>query len=121
MKKLKATHGTAIYTGGGIYICIGQLNDGTYFCGNLDYCCTFDADTRSESEDGDLECLYTDWCEKHMIASAANGSNHGEIIEMFKDFCKRLDACEEGLTDGYEHFSNYCPSEVYDMMHFDED
>lgn len=121
MKNLKATHGTAIYTGGGFYICIGELNDGTYFYGGMFSCEIFDKDTRTENEDKDLECFYEEWCKKHRIASEANGKNHGEIIEMFKDFCKRLDAEEEGLTDGYEEYNNYCPGEVYDMMLFDED
>lgn len=122
MKNLKAVHGTAIYTGGGIYVCIGQLNNGKYFCGSIDYCSVFDADTREINEDeDDLACFWPDWCEKHEIASEELNASHGEIIDMFKDFCKRLDANEEGLTDGYEEFSNYSSGEVYDMIGFVEE
>ena len=118
---MRATHGTAIYTGGGFYICIGELDDGKYFFGGMDSIEILNANPKIEDEDGEWLGNNIDWILEHTIESTANGKETNEIIEMFKDFCKRLDAKEDGLTDGYQDFSNFCAGEVYDMMLFGED
>lgn len=116
-KPMKITNGTAIYTGGGNYTIIGKINNGLWFNGCNEWCAIFDEDTRTKNEDGELMCIYNEWCEKHDKTSEFN---HKEIVEMFKDFCKRLDNNEEGITKGYEEFSNYIPGEVTDYIDFSE-
>lgn len=112
---MKATHGTAIYTGGGLYIVIGELDNGLWFYGNSDWCAVYDEDTRAYDYENDgLACCWTDWCEKHEVKDV----DLKEVYAMFEDFCKRLDNKEEGITEGYEEFSNYAPGEVTDYIDF---
>ena len=112
---MKATHGTAIYTGGGIYVVIGELDNGLWFCGNNDWCGIFDEDTRTyDQENDDLACFWSDWCDQHEVKDV----NKKEVYAMFEDFCKRLDNKEDGITEGYEEFSNYAPGEVADYIDF---
>jgi hypothetical protein len=56
---------TAIYTGGGIYIYYGQLNNGLYFraCDDFDFISLCDADTSTEEAD------YCEFYEEHEKAS----------------------------------------------------
>lgn len=110
---MKAIHGTAIYTGGGIYVAIGELDNGYYFYGSDYFCSIFDEDTRTYNfaEDG-LACFWNDWCAKHEVKSF----DVKEINDMFEDFCKRLDKKESGLTNGYEKYSNYLPGEVWNRL-----
>lgn len=114
---MRATHGTAIYTGGGIYNVIGETDNGYWFFGGPDWCTIVDSDIREEDKenDDDLVCYYNDWLEKHEVKV-----NVQEIYEMFEDFCRRLDAKEPGITDGYEKFSNYAAGEVTDYIDFSE-
>jgi hypothetical protein len=113
---MKAMHGTAIYTGGGLYITIGQLDNGYYFFGYYESCDIFKEDTRAIDEDNnELACLYPEWYEENRIEWDQN-----EVDEMHKDFCRRLDSGEKDLTAGYERFSNYVAGEVYDYMDFPE-
>ena len=114
---MRATHGTAIYTGGGIYNVIGETDNGYWFFGGPDWCSIVDSDIREEDKENnnDLVCYYNDWLEKHEVKV-----NVQEIYEMFEDFCRRLDAKEPGITDGYEEYSNYIPGEVTDYINFSE-
>lgn len=113
---MKATHGTAIYTGGGIYNIIGELDNGLYFFGCWDYLAIYDADVRTYDESyDDLVCYNPNWCDEHMLLFAFTEE---EIEKALHDFCVRLDNEEPGLTDGYEQFSNYCAGEVTKMMDF---
>ena len=112
--KFRATHGTAIYTGGGIYNVIGQLDNGLWFYGGNDYIEVFDEDTRTYDEVNDgLACYWNDWCDKHRLEV-----DKRQLYAMFYDFCQRLDNRESGLTDGYEEFSNYAAGEVTDYIDF---
>lgn len=112
---MRAIHGTAIYTGGGFYNVIGETDDGHWFFGGYDYCCIANSDVREKNEYGDLACFYNDWAEKHEVEV-----DKKEMYEMIEDFCRRLDAKEPGLTDGYKEFSNYTAGEVTDYMDFSE-
>ena len=113
---MRATHGTAIYTGGGIYNVIGETDNGYWFFGGPDWCTIVDSDIRERDEENDcLACYYNNWLEKHEV-----NVNAQEIYEMFEDFCRRLDAKESGITDGYEKYSNYAPGEVTDYIDFSE-
>ncbi len=112
--KFKATHGTAIYTGGGLYVVIGQLDNGLWFYGGTDFCDIFDEDTRTyDNENDGLACFWNDWCEKHRVELDAR-----QTYAMYYDFCRRLDNNEPGLTDGYEEYSNYAAGEVVDYIDF---
>lgn len=111
---MKFTKGTAIYTGGGVYICIGQTDTGLFFNGCPDFCILTDIDTRTEDEDG-LICCYEDKMEGHIIADTTE-----EVWRAFQDFCHRLDEGEEGITEGYEEFSNYARGEVERMIDFSD-
>lgn len=109
---MRAIHGTAIYTGGGCYSVIGELDDGRWFNGCMDWCEILDTDVRTVDENGDLMCFYNEWLDKHRIT----GIEPGTVWKMLEDFCDRLDSGEEGLTDGYGKFSNYCAGEVKMML-----
>lgn len=112
---MKAIHGTAIYTGGGIYVVIGELDSGLWFCGNNDWCSIFDEDTRTyDNDNDDLACFLNEWCEAHEVKDV----DKKEVYAMFKDFCERLDKKEPDITKGYEEFSNYAPGEVTDYIDF---
>ena len=112
---MKALHGTAIYTGGGLYVVIGELDNGLWFYGNYDWCAVFDEDIRTYDEvNHGLACFWNDWCEKHIV----NDVDVKEVYAMFKDFCERLDAKEPDITKGYEKFSNYLPGEVTEYIDF---
>lgn len=114
---MKIVNGTAIYTGGGCYSIIGRIDNGLWFNGWNDWCAIYDMDTRTKNEDGDLACFYNDeWCEEHDKTSEFD---YKEVVEMFKDFCIRLDNEEDGITNGYEEFNNYIAGEVTDMIDFD--
>lgn len=106
---MRAVRGTAIYTGGGIYVTIGQMDNGMYFIGSEYGIEFFDTDTRSCDENGDMCGFDMDWHNKHVIS---DGYDPEEAQAAFKDFCERLDAKEEHLTDGYEEFSNFCHGEI---------
>ena len=109
---MKIKHGTAIYTGGGFYTVIGELDNGLYFNGCNDWCAAFDEDTRTwDEEKDDLACFYNDWCEEHEVKV-----NNKELKAAFKDFCERLAAREPGITKGYEKFSNYDADEVLRLL-----
>ena len=113
---MKALYGTAIYTGGGQYSVIGELDNGYWFCGCSDWCDIFNHDVREQHEtEDDLGCFWNDWCEKYDVTDQFNAK---EIFDMFEDFCKRLDAKEEGITNGYEEYSNYIPGEVCELIDF---
>ena len=64
---MRATHGTAIYTGGGIYNIIGETDNGLWFMGGPDWCSLFDSDVTEEDEYTDMVCYNNDWCEKHEV------------------------------------------------------
>lgn len=113
---MKIINGTAIYTGGGCYSIIGKIDNGLWFNGCNDWCAIYDMDTRTKNEDGDFACFYYEWCEEH---ERTLEFSYKEVIAMFKDFCMRLDNNEEGITNGYEEFSNYIAGEVTDMIDFD--
>jgi len=105
---MKAIHGTAICTGDG-YSVIGNTDAGWFFHGTSDGWLEILADDpRSLDENGDMLCFDAEWTEKHRIANM----NTPAACNMIVDFCKRLDAEEAGITDGYEDFSNYIPGEV---------
>ena len=106
---MKALHGTAIYTGGGFYTVIGELDNGYWFCGNNDWCAIFDEDTRTwDYENVELACFDNEWCEAHEVKDI----DPKEVYAMFKDFCNRLDNEEPGINEGFEQFNNYIPGEV---------
>ena len=112
---MKALHGTAIYTGGGFYTVIGELDNDYWFCGNNDWCAIFDEDTRTwDNDNNGLACFWNDWCEMHEVKDF----DLKEVYAMLEDFCKRLDANEPDITKGYEKFSNYLPGEVTDHIDF---
>ena len=112
---MKAIHGTAIYTGGGFYVVIGELDNGLYFHGNNDFLEILNDDPRQLDDAGELVCYDADWSEKHC---ADNTVDIKEAYAMFEDFCRRLDAGEAGLTQGYEKFSNYLAGEVTEAIDF---
>lgn len=112
---MKITHGTAMYTGGGFYSVIGEIDDGNYFVGNTDWCCVVDADPREKDEFGEWNFFHIEWLEDHDVHVDAN-----EIYPMFKDFCERLDAEELDITKGWDELSNYLPGEVTEMIDFSE-
>lgn len=112
---MRATHGTAIYTGGGIYNVIGETDNGLWFMGGSDWCSLFDSDVTEEDEYTDMVCYNNDWCEKHEVKVDLQ-----ELYEMFEDFCRRLDNKEPGITDGYENHSNYAAGEICDYIDFSE-
>lgn len=113
---MRATHGTAIYTGGGIYNVIGETDNGHWFFGGPDYCTILDSDVREKDEtEDDLACYYNDWLEKHEVKVEPK-----EVYEMFEDFCRRLDAKQPGITNGYDLYSNYIAGEVTNYIDFSE-
>lgn len=112
---MKITHGTALYTGGGFYSVVGEIDDGNYFVGNTDWCCVVDADPREKDEFGEWNFFYNEWLEDHDVHADAK-----EIYTMFKDFCERLDANEQDITKGWDELSNYIPGEVTEMIDFSE-
>ena len=112
---MRAVHGTAIYTGGGCYTCIGELDNGLWFCGCNDWCEIIDKDSRSEDENNDLCVFDNDWMDKHVVKDIDRES----INKMFQDFCKRLDNSEEHIEDGYSKYSNYMAGEVSRLINFD--
>lgn len=112
---MKITHGTAMYTGGGFYTVIGEVDDGNYFVGNMDWCVVVDTDPRDSDEFGEWNFFHIEWLEDHDIHADVN-----EIYPMFKDFCERLDAEEKDITKGWDEFSNYIPGEVMEMIDFSE-
>ena len=127
---MKVVHGTAIYTGGGQYTLIGELDNGLWFCGFNDYCAVTNFDTRTSVRDFYNDDGYNvdnnDLAIYHMDLTLEEGYvvdvDLKEKYEMFYNFCKRLDAGEPGLTDGYEKYSNYQPElcEYIDFSYFDE-
>ena len=113
---MKALHGTAIYTGGGQYSVIGELDNGYWFAGDNWGCNIFSRDVREyDEENGDLAFYWNPWCVLHDVTYMFDTK---DIYEMYEDFCKRLDAKEDGITDGYEEYSNYIPGEVCEMIDF---
>lgn len=115
---MKVVRGTAIYTGGGIYVTIGQMDNGMYFVGSEYGIEFFDEDTRSCDENDDMCCFWQEWYDEHCIK---DGYDPDDAQVAFIDFCKRLDAKEEHLTDGYDEFSNYLPGEIYEHLIGDEE
>lgn len=103
---MRAVHGTAIYTGGGIYNIIGKTDNGLWFFADNDYLAIVNTDIRETCEDG-LACYYDRWLEEHEV-DVSDEEKH----KMLRDFCRRLDADEKGLTEGYEGVSNYMAGEV---------
>ena len=113
---MKFAHGTAIYTGGGCYIVIGETDKkGTYFYGCTDFCEIMTLDPRTKNEYGDLICMYTEEIEPYVIET-----DRDETWRIFEDFCTRLDNEEPNITDGYEDFSNYCAGEVARLIDFSD-
>ena len=116
---MKALHGTAIYTSGGIYVVIGELDNGLWFCGDNFGCTIYDQDTRTYDKVNDgLAWFWNEWCDNHVVKDV----DEKEVHAMFKDFCVRLDKKEPNITKGYEEFSNYLPGEItkyIDFSHFD--
>ena len=112
---MNITHGTAMYTGGGFYSVIGEVDDGNYFVGTMDWCVVVDADPREKDEFDEWNFFHVEWLEDHDVHADAN-----EIYPMFKDFCERLDAEEQGITQGWDELSNYIPGEVTEMIDFSE-
>lgn len=113
---MKALHGTAIYTGGGIYVLIGELDNGQFFFGDNWCCDIFDADTREIGEDDFLNCCYPEWQEQHIVES-----DTAEVLAMYKDFYTRLANGEPDITDGYEDYNNYIASEILQVMDIEEE
>lgn len=109
---MRAKHGTAIYTGGGIYSLLGELDNGLYFCGDNFYISIIDADCRTWNEKEDcLAVFYNDFIEAHEVKADLT-----EVAIMVKDFCTRLKNHEAEIDKGYEKFSNYDSAEVYRIM-----
>lgn len=61
---------TAIYTGGGIYVYLGELDDGNYFLAS-DWSSGCVGDIRILNEDprkvDDDECFYPEWQETYLV------------------------------------------------------
>lgn len=125
---MRIKHGTAIYTGGGIYVVIGEIGDGKWFMGNNDFCAVTNFDTRTKAKD--MEILSeTEWefddddlAIFYLMLTPEEGciveTDIKETYEAFYDFCKRLDNGELGITDGYEEYSNYAQGEVCNYIDF---
>lgn len=111
---LKIKHGTAIYTGGGMYSVIGECDNGLYFNGNNDWFELIYADPREKDYFGDLCVFDNEWMEEHVVKDF----DKLEIYKAFKDFCARLDKNEPEITKGFEEFSNYAAGEVSDYIDF---
>lgn len=109
---MRAKHGTAIYTGGGIYSLLGELDNGLYFCGDNFYIGIYNEDVRTWNKKEDcLAYFYNDWCEAHEVEADQN-----EVAAMIKDFCTRLQDNEPELTQGFTDFSNFDGAEVFRLM-----
>jgi len=109
------THGTAIYTGGGCYIVIGETDEsGLYFFGCTDFCELMRFDPRTEDENG-LICQYYEEIEPYIVET-----DRDETWKLFEDFCNRLDNKEPNITTGYKDFSNYLAGEVSDYIDFSD-
>lgn len=109
MEKLRATHGTACYSGGGFYIVLGETENGLYFVGGNDcdgYCELYDTDPRTKTSE--LLNDYSEWCDIHRVDSYSED----EVQKMFRDFCRRLDKCEMNISRGYEAYENYMPGDM---------
>ena len=104
-----------MYTGGGIYVVLGETDNKLYFVGDMDGVELYNSDVREEDEHGDMVCFYPEWQDKHRVETSE------DLAEVYKTFCRRLDAKEEGITKGWEEFSNYAPGEVYDHMYFEDE
>ena len=113
---MKITHGTAMYTGGGFYSVIGEVDDGNYFVGNTDWCVVIDTDPRCKDEFGEWNFFHIEWLEDHNVHDV----DANEMFFMFKDFCERLDANEQDITKGWDKLSNYIPGEATEMINFSE-
>lgn len=107
MSKLRATHGTACYSGGGFYIVLGETENGLFFVGgNEGYVDIFDTDPRTKTSE--LLSDYPEWCDLHRVSTY----DDCEVQKMFSDFCRRLDKCEMNISVGYEAYENYMPGDM---------
>ena len=110
---LKIIKGTAIYTGGGIYIVVGKLNDGNYIIAN-EQSIGIVADNPME-EDDDLSCEYhynnINWIiERDLLINY----KIADLLKAIKKFCKDLDngKGDEYLIDEFKETDNYMPGEL---------
>ena len=116
---IKIIKGTAIYTGGGIYIIVGKLNDGNYV--NTDGCfwdvyndnAMDKVDTSIYEEICDDMCNYEhpQWCNEHRISEHYRKK---DILRAIKKFCKDLDngKGDEYLIDEFKKTDNYMSGEL---------
>ena len=121
---LKIIKGTAIYTGGGIYIIVGKLNDGNYV--NTDGCfwdvysdnAKDKVDTSIYEEICDDMCNYEhpQWCDEHRISEHYRKK---DILRAIKKFCKDLDngKGDEYLVDEFKETGNYSSGELKRMIY----
>ena len=110
---LKIIKGTAIYTGGGIYIVVGKLNDGNYIITD-EQSIGIVADNPME-EDDDLSCDYhysnINWIIERDLLINYKIEN---LLKAIKKFCKDLDngKGDEYLIDEFKETDNYMPGEL---------
>lgn len=78
----------AAYTGGGIYVFLGELSDGTYFIADYPY---FDLRIVNEdprptfwNDDADTSAGYVPWQEAHLIKDVPNDTTKKFFKDMFK-------------------------------------
>lgn len=84
----KVVAAEASYTGGGIYVFLGELSDGTYFIADYPY---FDLRIVNEDprptywdDDADTSAGYVPWQEAHLIKDIPNDTTKKFFKDMFK-------------------------------------
>lgn len=122
---LKIIKGTAIYTGGGIYIIIGKLNDGNIIISNNQ---GWDILNPNKTNNDDeyiarwddvswiLDNMYVEIYEKYEVN---NDYQDRDVLRAIKKFCKDLDngKGDEYLVDEFKETGNYSSGELKRMIY----
>ncbi len=82
----------AVYTGGGIYIFHGGLEDGTFFLVDDNGCVEI---LDESAEDFDVS-LYIEWIEKHRVV---DGLEESDRIDFCNQLCDYLKEHDNGMTE----------------------
>ena len=87
------------YTGGGIYVFLGQLSDGNYFmAGNSDWAVRILDACPWRTKNNNWE--YADWQEKHLVRDLSDT----EAEEFAKGMLEYCIQAKLGYTDDFERF-----------------
>lgn len=101
MENAKIKNGVAVYTGGGIWLFYGDLENSFHFLTD-DNGCTLILDESAEDFD---ESLYTEWQEAHKIKEL-EGESRILFVDELLDYLLKLPYLERGcITDEeIEHY-----------------